>query len=97
VGTKAGDVGGDEPDGNGDFLGAREVGRGCFGEGATAVAADLAGGAAPLFGRAGVMVSDRRQLEDREEGNENDRRSSCAQQALEEATRKGSTRHWKRG
>ncbi len=47
---------------------------------------DLAGRAAPLFGRAGVVVSDRRQLEDREEGDENDRRSPCTQQALEQST-----------
>lgn len=90
---KASDVEGDELDGNGDSLGAREVGRGCFLEGATAVAADLTGGAAPVFGRAGVMMSYRRQLEDREEGDENDRRSSRTQQALEQSTRNGSTRH----
>lgn len=92
MGAKAGDVGGNELDGNGDALGKREVGRGCLLERA-AVAADLAGGAAPLFGRAGVMMSDRRQLEDREECDENDHRSSCTQQALEQSTRKGSTRH----
>jgi len=97
VGEKAGDVGGDELDGNGGYLGSREVGRNCFGEGSTAVARDLAGGAAPLFGRAGVMMRDRRQLEDREEGDENDRRSYCTQQALEQSTRDGSTRHGQRG
>lgn len=97
MGTKSCDVDVSEPDGDIDSLGAREVGMSGYGGAGSVVLRDLAGGAAPLFGRAGVLMSNRRQLEDREEGDENDRRSSCTQQALEQATRSRSTRHGPRG
>lgn len=97
MGAKARDVGGDDLDGNGDSLWAREVGMSGCGSVGAVVSGDLAGWAAPLFIRAGVMMSDCRQLEDREEGDENDHRPSCTQQALEQSTRNGSTRHGRRG
>ena len=83
MGKEAGDVDVSGPDGDVDSLGAREVGLSGYEGAGSVVPRDLAGGAAPLFGRAGVMMSNRRQLEDREEGDENDHRPACTQQALE--------------
>lgn len=80
--TKAGNVYVSEPDGDVDSLGARQVGVSGYRGAGSVVPGDLAGRTAPLLGRARVMMSDRRQLENREEGDEDDDRSAGAQQAL---------------
>jgi hypothetical protein len=97
VSGKAGDIDGDEPGGDGIALGPNETGRRIFGRVSRAVACDLAGGAAPLLGRARVVVCNRRQAEEGEEGDENDRRTARAKQAFERSERKGSSRHGRGG
>lgn len=97
MGAKAGNVDVSGPDRDVGALGGREVGMSGDRGAGSVVPRDLAGGAAPLFGRADVMMSNRRQLEDREERDEDDRRSPCTQQAVEQSARYGSTRHGRRG
>jgi hypothetical protein len=83
VGVEAGEVEGDEPDADGDSLGAREVDRGCFGGGPAVGPGNLASGAASLLRRARVAVRSRRQAEERDEGDENDGRPDRAEHGVE--------------
>jgi len=97
VSAEARDVEGDGRDGNDEYLGDREVDGGCFGGGSAVAPGDLAGRAASLLCRARVMVRNRRQAEECEQGGENDDRLARAEQALERAKRTGASRHGRRG
>lgn len=90
------DVEGNARFGSDDSLEGREEDEGCFGGGGAVVPGDLAGGAASLLRRARVMVRNRRQAEEREQGDENDGRSAHAEQALERPTRVRVSRHGQR-
>lgn len=81
--AEARDVERDPIGGHVDTLGPGEVGSGGLGSLAPSDPGDLAGGAASLLGRPGVVVRRRRHAEDRQERDEDDHRPAREKQSPE--------------